>query len=87
MHRFGIIVACLFAITAWSRAASPNPADLEVTPELQVKTRVLVEQLGSDDYNEREERTATRGTWPPSKTGPAPRPRHQPQPRSAAPLR
>jgi hypothetical protein len=55
MHRFALVFACLFAIAAWSRAASPNPADLAVTPELQVKTRALVERLGSEDYTERED--------------------------------
>src|SRR4051794_3874459 len=55
MHRSGLVLACLFAAAGWSRAASPNPDDLVATPELQVKARALVRQLGSDEFSARED--------------------------------
>ncbi len=55
MLRTGLALASLFVVAGWSRAASPNPADLEVPAEIQVKSRVLVQQLGSDDFPERED--------------------------------
>jgi hypothetical protein len=55
MHRFGFVFICTFATTAGLQAASPNPADLEAPPEVQVKSRALVAQLGSEEYLERED--------------------------------
>lgn len=58
MFRFGLAFACLFAAAAAaavSRAASPNPDDLVATPEIQVKARALVRQLGSENFIERED--------------------------------
>jgi hypothetical protein len=55
MHRSGLVLACLFAAAGWSAAASPDPDDLAVPPEVQVKSRALVRQLGSEEYAEREE--------------------------------
>ncbi len=49
-----LALALLFATAAPARAASPNPDDLVPTPEVQVKCRALVRQLGSDDFEERE---------------------------------
>ncbi|MFM8275042.1 MAG: hypothetical protein ACKODX_22300 [Gemmata sp.] len=54
MYRLGLVFVCLLGGGA-ARAASPNPADLEATPEVQVKARALVRQLGSADFAEREE--------------------------------
>jgi hypothetical protein len=52
MRRLALVF--LFATAATSRAASPNPEDLVPTPEVQVKCRALVRQLGSEDFAERE---------------------------------
>jgi len=54
MHRYGPVFACLLAAAGWAHAASPNPDDLVATPEIQVKARALVRQLGSDDFPTRE---------------------------------
>lgn len=45
----------LLALPGSVWAASPNPADLVPAPEVQVKCRALVRQLGSDDFEERED--------------------------------
>jgi hypothetical protein len=55
MHRSGLVLACLFGTVGWSHAASPNPDDLAIPAEVQVKARALVRQLGSEDYPERED--------------------------------
>lgn len=55
MRRPVLVLACLFAATAPAPAAAPDPADLVATPEVQVKCRALVRQLGSEEYDEREE--------------------------------
>jgi hypothetical protein len=55
MHRHVFALACLFGAAGWSSAASPDPADLDIPAEIQVKSRALVEQLGSDDFPERED--------------------------------
>jgi hypothetical protein len=54
MHRFGFALVCLCALDVESRAASPDPADLAAPAEIQVRSRALVRQLGSEDYPERE---------------------------------
>jgi hypothetical protein len=55
MYRSAVVaLACLFAVAGEARAASPNPDDLAPTPEIQVKSRALVRQLGSEQYSERE---------------------------------
>lgn len=54
MHRSALALALILAAGS-SRAASPDPADLEVPPELQVKSRALVRRLGSEEFAEREE--------------------------------
>jgi hypothetical protein len=55
MHRSGLALALLLACAGRSPAESPDPADLEVPPELQVRSRRLVRKLGSADFAEREE--------------------------------
>jgi hypothetical protein len=45
----------MLAALALVLAASPDPADLAPTPEVQVRSRALVRQLGSDNYGQREE--------------------------------
>ncbi|MBN9118295.1 MAG: hypothetical protein J0I06_03895 [Planctomycetes bacterium] len=55
MRRPALVLACLFAAAAPSGAASPNPEDLVPTPEVRVKCRALVRQLGSEDFTERED--------------------------------
>jgi len=55
MLRPGLVIACLFASTHWLKAASPNPEDLAAPPEIQVKARVLVDRLGSEDFAVRED--------------------------------
>ncbi len=55
MHRPGLVFACLFVTAGWSQAASPNPDDLAISPDIQVKSRALVRQLGSEDFAERED--------------------------------
>jgi len=55
MHRFGLGLACLLGTVGWSNAASPDPDDLAIPAEVQVKSRALVRQLGSEDYPERED--------------------------------
>jgi hypothetical protein len=62
--RYGIIVMgwALVWHLAWvagqSHAASPDPKDLVVPPEVLSKARVLIQQLGSDSYREREQAQA-----------------------------
>ncbi len=55
MYRPGLVFACLFVTAGWTGAASPNPDDLAISPEIQVKSRVLVRQLGNEDFVAREE--------------------------------
>ena len=55
MRRFLLALACSIAAAAPAGAASPDPADLVPTPEVQVKCRALVRQLGSEDFEERED--------------------------------
>ena len=55
MRCFGLAFACAFLAVGFAGAASPNPADLAVVPEIQVKARALVRQLGSEDFDERED--------------------------------
>ncbi|AMV23294.1 hypothetical protein VT84_02720 [Gemmata sp. SH-PL17] len=54
MRCFSLAFACAFLATEFAEATSPNPADLAVVPEIQVKARALVRQLGSEDFDERE---------------------------------
>lgn len=54
MRRFLFVLAGLLA-AAPAPAASPDPDDLVPTPEVQVRCRALVRQLGSEDFEEREE--------------------------------
>jgi hypothetical protein len=66
MHRFGLVLACLFSLPASSLASppnpevllipaiSPNPEVLAIPPEAQSQARALVEQLGSEDHARRE---------------------------------
>jgi hypothetical protein len=54
MHRPGLALA-LVAFAGPSFAASPDPAALEASPEIQVRSRALVRKLGGDDFAEREE--------------------------------
>lgn len=54
MHRSALALALILAAGS-SRAASQDPTDLEVPPELQVKSRALVRRLGSEEFAEREE--------------------------------
>jgi hypothetical protein len=64
MQRFVFPFAVLLSVSAYSRAASPNPDDLAVPAEVLVKSRSLVERLGSEDYPTREaaqEQLATLG--------------------------
>lgn len=49
-----LALAFLLATPALTRAASPDPADLVPTPEVQVRCRALVRQLGDEDYDRRE---------------------------------
>jgi hypothetical protein len=55
MHRHVFALACLFGGAGWSSAASPDPGELAIPAEIQVKSRQLVERLGSDDFPERED--------------------------------
>src|SRR3954462_3803141 len=55
MHRYPLALACLLGFASVSNAASPNPDDLAIPAEVQVKARALVRQLGSEDYPERED--------------------------------
>lgn len=48
-------LALILATPALTRAASPDPADLVPTPEVQVRCRALVRQLGNEDYEQRED--------------------------------
>ncbi len=56
MYRLGLVLvfACLCG-TQDVRAASPNPDDLDAPAEIQVRARALVRQLGSEDYQARED--------------------------------
>ncbi|QJW98107.1 hypothetical protein [Frigoriglobus tundricola] len=56
MYRLGLVLvfACLHG-TGGVRAAPPNPDDLDAPAEIQVKARALVRQLGSEDYQARED--------------------------------
>lgn len=50
-----LALAILFVTPAFARAWSPDPADLVPTPEVQVRCRALVRQLGHEDYELRED--------------------------------
>ncbi|MCI0704359.1 MAG: hypothetical protein L0241_25145 [Planctomycetia bacterium] len=54
MYRAGLVFACLFATAGWATAASPNPEDLAIPPAVQEKAKELVQQLGSEEFAERE---------------------------------
>ena len=54
MRRSLLALVCSVA-AAPARAAPPDPGDLVPTPEVQVRCRALVRQLGSEEYEEREE--------------------------------
>jgi len=63
-QRYGVLVlaGALVWPLAWvapeSRAASPDPKELAVPPEVLSKARLLIQQLGSDSYREREQAQA-----------------------------
>jgi hypothetical protein len=52
MRRFGLLF--LLATASPLSAASPDPADLAVSPEIQTKARQLVQELGSEKFADRE---------------------------------
>lgn len=54
----GALVWSLSGVGESGRAASPDPKDLTVPPEVVSKARVLIQQLGSDSYREREQAQA-----------------------------
>ena len=54
----GALVLNLAGIGGLGRAVSPDPKDLAVPPEVLSKARLLIQQLGSDSYREREQAQA-----------------------------
>ncbi|MBA2226892.1 hypothetical protein [Thermogemmata fonticola] len=54
----GALALNLAGIGGLGRAASPDPKDLAVPPEVLSKARLLIQQLGSDSYREREQAQA-----------------------------
>jgi hypothetical protein len=54
MTRLGFVLASLSALTGGLRAAPPNPDALVAPAEIQVRSRALVHQLGSEEFAERE---------------------------------
>jgi hypothetical protein len=55
MHRFRLVVAYVFAATGAAGGVSPDPADLVIPADVQTRARALVERLGSEDFDTREE--------------------------------
>ncbi|MDB5312224.1 MAG: hypothetical protein JWO38_6426 [Gemmataceae bacterium] len=55
MDRFGLVLALLTASAGPVAAASPDPKDLAVPPTELAKARDLVEKLGSETYDDRED--------------------------------
>ena len=57
VRRLGAIGAALLLAASPGLAASPDPATLRVLPEETARARVLVRQLGSDIFRERDDAT------------------------------